>query len=183
MCRWAPQEFGEFLWLDWDTVLLRYPDQSFWEWCRRHGTPKFIHIREYWAIVNRGDYYAGSQWAEAMEHSFHAVVEVPNSELLWDSVLPKDVLDRKEFWLGVPSSAKLDRNGSAICRSSHLLCPCEAPRMGRSTARRRATRAGRRSRTRSASGSGSRRTRSCGAQAGCWTKPMAARGSRRMRWR
>ena len=54
MCRWALKEFGEFLWVDWDTVLLRRPDQSFWAWCRRHGTPRFIHIPGYWATVNCG---------------------------------------------------------------------------------------------------------------------------------
>ena len=100
MCRWALKEFGEFLWVDWDTVLLRRPDQSFWAWCRRHSTPKFIHIPGYWATVNCGVYYAGREWAQAMERSFTASASEPNDELLWVSVLPEDVLDRTEFWWG-----------------------------------------------------------------------------------
>jgi len=31
MCLWALREFGEFLWVDWDTVLLKEPDQAFWD--------------------------------------------------------------------------------------------------------------------------------------------------------
>ena len=34
-----------------------------------------------------------------MEKSFSAQVEIPNDELLWKSVLPDDVRNRKEFWL------------------------------------------------------------------------------------
>ena len=100
MCRWALREFGEFLWVDWDTVLLRRPDRSFWNWCRRYGTPKFIRIPDYWAVVNCGVYYAGREWSEAMDRSFAAPVEEPNDELLWASVLPEDILDRAEFWWG-----------------------------------------------------------------------------------
>ena len=69
MCRWALGEFGEFLWVDWDTVLLRPLDDGFWDWCRAHETPKFIYIPEYWATVNCGVYYAGAAWAEAMTRS------------------------------------------------------------------------------------------------------------------
>ena len=98
MCRWALKQFGEFLWVDWDTVLLRHPDQSFWAWCRQNSTPKFIRIPGYWATVNCGVYYAGKDWARAMDRSFSASVSEPNDELLWASVLPKDVLDRAEFW-------------------------------------------------------------------------------------
>lgn len=100
MCRWALEEYGEFLWVDWDTVLLRPPDESFWAWCRAHGTPKFIRIPGYWATVNCGVYYAGEGWAEAMDRSFDAVVSEPNDELLWASVLPDDVANRPEFWWG-----------------------------------------------------------------------------------
>ena len=100
MCRWALNEFGEFLWVDWDTVLLRRPDENFWAWCRRYRTPKFIHIPGYWATVNCGVYYAGREWAQAMDRSFSASVSEPNDELLWASVLPEDVLDRTEFWWG-----------------------------------------------------------------------------------
>jgi hypothetical protein len=45
MCRGALEEFGEFLWVDWDTVFLRRPDDAFWSWCREHGTPKFVTSR------------------------------------------------------------------------------------------------------------------------------------------
>ena len=100
MCRWALAEFGEFLWVDWDTVLLRRPDDAFWDWCRAHDTPKFVGIANYWATVNCGIYYAGSGWAEAMDRSFDAIVSEPNDELLWASVLPPDVTDRPEFWWG-----------------------------------------------------------------------------------
>ena len=100
MCMWALREFGEFLWVDWDTVMLRSPDSSFWAWCRAHGTPKFVHIPDYWATVNCGVYYAGSDWLSAMEHSFDAEVSEPNDELLWASVLPRDVRSRPEFWWG-----------------------------------------------------------------------------------
>ena len=100
MCRWALGEFGEFLWVDWDTVLLRPLDDGFWDWCRAHETPKFIYIPEYWATVNCGVYYAGAAWAEAMTRSLDAVVSEPNDELLWASVLPQDVRDRPEYWWG-----------------------------------------------------------------------------------
>lgn len=100
MCRWALAEFGEFLWVDWDTVLLRHPDADFWGWCRAHGTPKFVRIPGYWATVNCGIYYAGAGWAEDMDRSFDAVVSEPNDELLWASVLPVDVADRPEYWWG-----------------------------------------------------------------------------------
>jgi len=98
MCLWALKEFGEFLWVDWDTVLLRPLDEDFWLWCRAHGTPKFIRIPNYWATVNCGVYYASSAWAEAMERSFEAIVAEPNDELLWTTVLPDDVVKRPEFW-------------------------------------------------------------------------------------
>jgi hypothetical protein len=37
MCRWALAEFGEFLWVDWDTICIRPPDEQFAEWTRRTG--------------------------------------------------------------------------------------------------------------------------------------------------
>jgi hypothetical protein len=98
MCRWALRQFGEFLWVDWDVVVLRRPDEAFWAWCRAHGTPKFIRIPGYWAGVNCGVYYAGQAWADAMDRSFDAVVSEPNDELLWRSVLPPDIHQRDEFW-------------------------------------------------------------------------------------
>lgn len=100
MCLWALETFGEFLWVDWDTVLLRPPDAAFWKWCRTHGTPKFVHIPGYWATVNCGVYYAGQTWAGAMTRSFSAKVTEPNDELFWASVLPQDVARRPEFWWG-----------------------------------------------------------------------------------
>lgn len=100
MCRWALGEFGEFLWVDWDTVMIKYPDDCFWTRCREHGTPKFVHIQNYWATVNCGIYYADSSWSESMSRSFYANVSEPNDELLWASVLPKDVDVRPEYWWG-----------------------------------------------------------------------------------
>lgn len=100
MCLWALRAFGEFLWVDWDTVVLREPDEEFWSFCRAAGTPKFIRIPGYWATVNCGVYYAGATWADRMECSFSAPVEVPNDELLWRSILPESVTGRPEFWWG-----------------------------------------------------------------------------------
>jgi hypothetical protein len=100
MCLWALREFGEFLWLDWDTVMLRPPDDVFWAACRIHRTPKFVWIEHYWATVNCGVYYACDDWLPAMERSFAANVSQPNDELLWASVLPPDVRARPEFWWG-----------------------------------------------------------------------------------
>lgn len=100
MCLWAVREFGEALWVDWDTVSLRRPDEEFWAWSRAHETPKFIHIPGYRATVNGGVYYACAAWAEAMERGFAAKVAKPNDELLWASVLPEDVTARPEFWWG-----------------------------------------------------------------------------------
>ena len=100
MCRWALQEFGEFVWVDWDTVLLRELDEAFFAYCRAGRTPKFIRIPNYWATVNCGVYYACIDWLDAVERSFAAVVSEPNDELLWTSVLPSDVRERAEFWWG-----------------------------------------------------------------------------------
>lgn len=98
MCLWALREFGEFLWVDWDTVSLKEPDDALWLRCRSTDTPRFIRIAGYWATVNCGVYYASSSWADAMEASLGAAVEEPNDELLWRTVLPADVVDRPEFW-------------------------------------------------------------------------------------
>lgn len=98
ICLQALEEFGEFLWVDWDTVLLREPDDSFWSWCREHDTPKFLRIDSYWATVNCGVYYCPRSWRERLVESFAAVVDEPNDELLWRAVLPRDVTSRPEFW-------------------------------------------------------------------------------------
>lgn len=100
MCLWALREFGEFLWIDWDTVLLRPPDEDFWAYCRSAGTPKFVHIPNYWATVNCGVYYTSDAWLPEMKRSFDAEVSEPNDELLWTAVLPADVTERGEFWFG-----------------------------------------------------------------------------------
>lgn len=100
MCLWALREFGEFLWVDWDTVMLRPPDEIFWNYCRSSRTPKFVWIDNYWATVNCGIYYACKEWIPAMEQSFRAKVSEPNDELLWQSVLPSDVRQRPEYWWG-----------------------------------------------------------------------------------
>jgi hypothetical protein len=100
MCLWALREFGEFLWVDWDTVMLKRPDEAFWAACRERRTPKFVWIDDYWATVNCGVYYANDDWIPAMERSFGAVVSEPNDELLWTSVLPPNVRDRPAFWWG-----------------------------------------------------------------------------------
>lgn len=100
MCRWALDAFGEFLWVDWDTVCLRPPDEAFASWARSSGTPRFLRIPDYWATVNCGVYYAPATWADAMDKSFETEVSEPNDELLWRSVLPTDVLDEEAFWWG-----------------------------------------------------------------------------------
>lgn len=100
MCRWALEELGEFLWVDWDTVCIRMPDEALERSIRASGTPRFIRIPRYWATVNCGVYYAPASWAQAMDRSFDAEVSEPNDELLWRSVLPDDVTERPGFWWG-----------------------------------------------------------------------------------
>ncbi len=100
MCLWALREFGEFLWLDWGTVLLKEPDPAFWDACRAFRTPKFVRIENYWATVNCGVYYACEEWIDPMVKSFDALVSEPNDELLWISILPHDVRSRPEYWWG-----------------------------------------------------------------------------------
>lgn len=117
MCLWALRQYGEFLWVDWDAVIVREPDDAFWAWARAHDTPKFISIRGYRHVVNCGVYYAGAPWAEAMERSFDAVVSEPNDELLWASVLPPDVVACPEYWWGdravnVWTEAEIERVGA-----------------------------------------------------------------------
>ena len=98
---WALREFGEYLWVDWDTVMTAEPDSAFWSACRAGGTPKFIRIPGYkHALVNCGVLYVPASWAGAMERSFYTVPQSANDEHLWESVLPGDVLDRAEFWFG-----------------------------------------------------------------------------------
>jgi hypothetical protein len=98
MCFQALEEFGEYLWLDWDTVLLRELDDEFWDWCRDAGTPKFLGIPNYWATVNCGVYFCPGSWRDRLARSFASQVSEPNDELLWRTVLPADVVERPEFW-------------------------------------------------------------------------------------
>ncbi len=101
MMLWAVREFGEALWLDWDTVAVVPPADSFWAAARLHETPKFVLIRGYQhAVVNCGVYYAPIAWADRMAQSFNLGVESPNDEHLWEAVLPRDVLNRPEYWWG-----------------------------------------------------------------------------------
>ena len=98
---WALREFGEYLWVDWDTVATGAPDAEFWAACRVAGAPKFIHIPRYkHAVVNCGVLYVPASWAGAMERSFHLPAASPNDEHLWETILPSDVLARPEFWFG-----------------------------------------------------------------------------------
>jgi len=98
---WALREFGEYLWVDWDTVATDEPDAEFWAACRVAGAPKFIRIPGYkHAVVNCGVMYVPGSWAGAMERSFHLPTASPNDEHLWETVLPSDVLTRPEFWFG-----------------------------------------------------------------------------------
>ncbi len=134
MCRWALRTYGEYLWVDWDTVLLRPPDAGFWDWCRAHGTPKFIHIPGYWATVNCGVYYAGAGWAEAMDRSFSAEVAEPNDELLWASVLPTDVVDLSGVLVGGAGGAGVATRGLRDGRAGDLFCACTGAGVGRDAA-------------------------------------------------
>src|SRR5271157_2469576 len=47
MCIWALEKFGAFLWLDWDTIALKQPDDEFWAYCLTGNNPKFIYIPKY----------------------------------------------------------------------------------------------------------------------------------------
>lgn len=97
MCLWALRTFGEFLWVDWDTVALREPDQEFWAFCRTAGTPKFIRIRNYWATVNCG-----------------STTPVPRGRSGWSAALGHRSASRTMNCSGVPCS----RSTSSSIRSS-----------------------------------------------------------------
>ncbi len=95
----AVQEFKDVLWVDWDTFNRKHIDNVFLNHCFSGANPKFTWINNYWAVVNCAVYYLNEKWLPLMEKSFSAQVEIPNDELLWKSILPKDVRDRKEYWL------------------------------------------------------------------------------------
>jgi len=98
---WALQEFGEYLWVDWDTVATKMPDANFWRTCRTGGTPKFILILGYQhAVVNCGVLYVPGGWTGLMARSFTLSARSPNDEHLWETVLPGNVLECAEFWFG-----------------------------------------------------------------------------------
>jgi hypothetical protein len=40
------------------------------------------------------------KWVEKMDQSLHNSVSEPNDELLWKTILPKDVLNKGEYWWG-----------------------------------------------------------------------------------
>lgn len=100
MCIWALREFGEFIWVDWDTLMAKEPADDFYDYCRAHQTPKFIHIQKYWATVNCGVYYAPYAWLDKMLAGLEATISEPNDELCWAAVLPKDVVNDARFWWG-----------------------------------------------------------------------------------
>ena len=100
MIIWAIEKYKEVLWIDWDNLILKWPDKKFWDFCRSHETPKFIYIPDYWATVNCGVYYANIKWKNSMENILELWDGEPNDELLWAAVLPHDINDRKEFWFG-----------------------------------------------------------------------------------
>jgi len=100
MCIWALREFGEFIWVDWDTLMTKEPQDDFYDYCREHQTPKFIRIKHYWATVNCGVYYAPHAWLDQMTAGLEANLSEPNDELCWAAVLPKDVASDSRFWWG-----------------------------------------------------------------------------------
>ncbi len=100
MVLWALKKFKEVLWLDWDTICLKWPDNDFWNWSRYLNTPKFIKIPDYWATVNCGVYFVNKYWINDMEKNVNVDVSEPNDELIWKSILPKDITNRVEYWWG-----------------------------------------------------------------------------------
>lgn len=95
----AVREFGDVLWVDWDTYNRKPIDDVFLNHCFSSSNPKFTWIENYWAVVNCAVYYLNEGSIDIMERSFSAKVSEPNDELLWASVLPEDVRKRKEYWL------------------------------------------------------------------------------------
>ena len=97
----AVKEFGDVVWIDWDTYNKRLVDHRFVDYCLATNTPKFTFIKGgYWAVVNCAVYYANRSHLQLFEKSFSSKVSEPNDELMWASVLPKDIVGRKEYWFG-----------------------------------------------------------------------------------
>lgn len=93
------EKHKKILWIDWDNVILKWPDEDFWRYCGHLNTPKFIYIPNYWAVVNCGVCYVNVEWKNSMEKGLE-LVEEPNDELIWKKILPDNVTGREEFWLG-----------------------------------------------------------------------------------
>jgi len=95
----AAKEFKHVLWIDWDTYSLKQIDDHFVSRCLSTLNPKFTYIPNYWATLNCSVYYLNESYLDLMEKSFYSDVPVPNDELLWKSVLPKNITNLKEYWL------------------------------------------------------------------------------------
>ncbi|WP_298393691.1 hypothetical protein [Flavobacterium sp.] len=95
----AVKEFNDVIWIDWDTYALKPIDEVFIQKCLKTENPKFTLIQNYWATVNCAIYYLNKKYAAIMEQSFDAIVAEPNDELLWKSVLPKNIVALEHFWL------------------------------------------------------------------------------------
>ena len=95
----AVKEFNDVIWVDWDTYAIKPIDEIFIQKCLNTENPKFTFINNYWATVNCAVYYLNKKYIKIMEQSFNSVVDEPNDELLWKSVLPKNINSLKQFWL------------------------------------------------------------------------------------
>lgn len=92
------RHYEEVIWIDWDTVNIKPLDRAFFAFCRKYQTPKFVYIPGYHATINCSVYYVCQKWLSAMEKSFYTLPLETNDELMWLSVLPKDIKAKKEFW-------------------------------------------------------------------------------------
>jgi len=102
MCIWALEQHGAFLWLDWDTIAMKKPDDAFWAYCSEGNTPKFIFIPHYHSLVCCGVYYANKAWFSRMKSQLfrNTIVEPPSDELLWKLILPPNLDGLATFWWG-----------------------------------------------------------------------------------
>ncbi|MEZ4468942.1 MAG: hypothetical protein R3F43_32050 [bacterium] len=88
------------MWVDWDTVLVRPPDEAF-----LGGLPARQHpeVHPHSRLLGDGELRCLLRFAPMAPRDgaeSDAQVSEPNDELLWASVLPSDVQDREEFWWG-----------------------------------------------------------------------------------
>jgi len=100
MTLWAVNEYGSVLWIDWDNIILKWPDKRFWNWCEKYNTLKFTYIPDYWTTVNCGVCFINFNWRNKMERWENLSIKEPNDELIWKEILPGDVTRRHEFWFG-----------------------------------------------------------------------------------